>query len=331
MLRKKRAVNEEGVSYDARGSEELMWMSALAADSVESDAAGGSVDPRLLDDLQDFLPLLESFLDQDRKASSCFTRKAKIVYTKAPTKEYMLKKGNDQKGRRTSQPIPTRKCSIIGEDDKNENGVVVSSSVLSQTAIDEEKEKEEINALKNQLEELRQKLMEKDELVSSAEISKNQLTSAQEELKAMQYHVRDKDSMLKGFEKQLADAKIKLVERQAALEKIQWEATTSNNQVEKLQKDLKTAELGMSAFTILINGLTDDTAAYPENDDLILHQLINTAVIDDDIDKLDLQKMEEARKVYVAAVLAVKEYQNEDSLAAAASARFYLQSFVLSA
>ena len=38
--------------------------------------------------------------------------------------------------------------------------------------------------------------------------------------------------------------------------------------------------------------------------------------------------MEEARQVYVAALAAAKEKQDEESLAAAASARLYLQSFL---
>lgn len=46
---------------------------------------------------------------------------------------------------------------------------------------------------------------------------------------------------------------------------------------------------------------------------------------------LDLQKMEEARKAYIIAVAAANDYQDDESLVAAASARFYLRSFVMSA
>lgn len=41
-----------------------------------------------------------------------------------------------------------------------------------------------------------------------------------------------------------------------------------------------------------------------------------------------MQKMEEARKAYIAAVAAAKEKQDEESIAAAANARLHLQSFV---
>lgn len=41
-----------------------------------------------------------------------------------------------------------------------------------------------------------------------------------------------------------------------------------------------------------------------------------------------MQKMEEARQAYMAAVAAAKEKQDEESIAIAADARKYLQSFV---
>lgn len=48
----------------------------------------------------------------------------------------------------------------------------------------------------------------------------------------------------------------------------------------------------------------------------------------DDLDEMDLQEMEEARKAYMAAVGITKERQDEESIAAAANARLHLQSFV---
>uniref|UniRef100_A0A7N0T173 Uncharacterized protein n=1 Tax=Kalanchoe fedtschenkoi TaxID=63787 RepID=A0A7N0T173_KALFE len=344
MLRSKRSGKQEGSSFKETGAsrsgkdegggsgggDELLRMSALA--SLSGDSATGNVDPRLIDDLQDLLPLLESFLDRDRKVSSCFTRRGKMVCTKTPSKDSLSMK----KGRRASQSVPGKEHRILGEKDRSEycskdRDDGDSSSLLSQNALEAEKDREEIKALNDQLEDLRRKLLEKEELLSAAEISGNQLTSAQEKLNELQYQMREKDSMLKAFERQLSDTKIKLAERQAALEKIQWEAVTSNKQVEKLQEDLKTAELEMSAFTILLEGsIKNDNSIYTVDYDLTPHWTNHgSEIVNDDIDELDLQKMEEARKVYLAAVAAAKECQDEESLAAVASARFHLQSFIL--
>jgi hypothetical protein len=51
----------------------------------------------------------------------------------------------------------------------------------------------------------------------------------------------------------------------------------------------------------------------------------------DDLDEMEIQRMEGARKAYIAAVAAAKEKQDEDSITAAASARLHLQSLVLKA
>lgn len=48
----------------------------------------------------------------------------------------------------------------------------------------------------------------------------------------------------------------------------------------------------------------------------------------DDLDEIAMQRMEEAREAYVAAVAAAKEKKDEESIVAAASARLHLQSFV---
>lgn len=45
---------------------------------------------------------------------------------------------------------------------------------------------------------------------------------------------------------------------------------------------------------------------------------------------MDIQKVDAAREAYIAAVAAAKDKQDEESIAAAASARFHLQSLMLS-
>lgn len=61
---------------------------------------------------------------------------------------------------------------------------------------------------------------------------------------------------------------IKLADKQAALEKIQWEMTTSNKKVDKLQDELDSMQSDISAFTLLLEGLTKtDTAKYADDYD----------------------------------------------------------------
>lgn len=49
---------------------------------------------------------------------------------------------------------------------------------------------------------------------------------------------------------------IKLADKQAALEKIQWEVMTSNSKVEELQEQLKSSQGDVSSFMLLLESLT---------------------------------------------------------------------------
>lgn len=49
---------------------------------------------------------------------------------------------------------------------------------------------------------------------------------------------------------------IKLADKQAALEKIQWEVMTSNTKIEELQEELKSSRGDVSSFMLFLEGLT---------------------------------------------------------------------------
>lgn len=56
--------------------------------------------------------------------------------------------------------------------------------------------------------------------------------------------------------------------------------------------------------------------------------LITSVLEHEDLDEMDMLKIEDAREAYIAAVAAAKEKQDEESIALAAHARLHLQSFV---
>lgn len=67
---------------------------------------------------------------------------------------------------------------------------------------------------------------------------------------------------------------IKLADKQAALEKIQWEAMTSNKKVEKLQEEMDSMQADISSFMLLFEGLTKkDFTICSENYDIIPYTL----------------------------------------------------------
>uniref|UniRef100_A0A6N2LGU2 Movement protein binding protein 2C n=1 Tax=Salix viminalis TaxID=40686 RepID=A0A6N2LGU2_SALVM len=294
-----------------------------------ASSASGNVDRVLFNDLVEMVPLVQSLID--RKVSTSFTRRGSVIYTKTPSRESLSKKMIDPRGRNTSQSIPTKKKMDHGDKDQgktaNDNQDADSLAIFSSSrAVPTGKDAEELIALREQVEDLQRKLLEKDELLKSEEVSKNQLNAVHAKFDEVKLQVADKDSLIISTQLQLSNAKIKLADKQAALEKLQWEAMTSNQKVETLQQELDSIQGGISSFMLVFEILTkNNSITYAEDYDYkpcYLDQLPDI----DDLDDREMQKMEEARKAYIAAVAAAKEKQDDESIAAAASARLYLQS-----
>ncbi|KAI7736154.1 hypothetical protein M8C21_009745 [Ambrosia artemisiifolia] len=281
-----------------------------------------NVDRLLYNDLVQIVPLVQSLID--RKASSSFTRRGSMIYTKTPSRESMANKMAEGKGR-NAQSIPGKKRRENSGDEQVGGGDGVS--MFSSSAL-LTKEREELVELREKVEDLQRQLLEKDEILKAAEASKNEMSSVNNMLNEVKKQASEKDALLRSTQAQLADLKIKLADKQAAVEKLQWEAMTSNKKVEKLQEDLNAFQGEMSSYTLLFEGLSDDHFTLPDQDyDLIPHGGHLPEM--DGMDELEMSRMEEAREAYMAAIAAAKEKQDEESINIAANARLHLQSFVL--
>ncbi|PPD79819.1 hypothetical protein GOBAR_DD23252 [Gossypium barbadense] len=128
-----------------------------------------------------------------RKPSSSFTRRGSMIYTNTPTRESLSRNVTDMKGRNGAQSIPMRKK----KDKVDKNG----------SNNQDEKENEELISLREQVEDLQKKLLEKDELLKSAELSKNQINDVRAELGKLKQDAAEKDSLIKSIQLQLSDAK----------------------------------------------------------------------------------------------------------------------------
>ncbi|KAK2969717.1 hypothetical protein RJ640_004223, partial [Escallonia rubra] len=269
----------------------------------------------------------------DRKANTSFTRRGSIAYTKTPSRESLLKKTTEAKGRYAAQSIPTKKRRDLGDKELGKNtsdNWGDSFSIFSSSELPAEKNGDELIALREQVEDLQRKLSEKDELLESAE---KEITSVRAKLDEAKHQASEKETLLKTTQSQLSDAKIMLADKQAALEKLQWEATTSKGKVEKLQEDLDTMQEEMSSFMLLFEGLTkkNDTG-FAEDIDVTVSDVDHFSeikLVNRMIWMRDMRNIEEAQEAYVAALATAKEHQDEESSAMAASARLHLQSFVL--
>ncbi|XP_071703531.1 protein MICROTUBULE BINDING PROTEIN 2C-like [Rutidosis leptorrhynchoides] len=305
------------------GNEPTSWLSGEnlrpLSPSHHRNSAAGNVDRRLYNDLVQIVPLVQSLIDQ--KANSSYTRRGSMIKTKTPS---ITNKMIEAKSR-NAQSIPGKKRR---EDNGNEQDGDERFSMFSSNAI-LTKEKEELAKLKEKVADLQNQLLEKDEILKSVEASKNENNSVRTVLDQVKKQALEKDALLRSTQAQLADVKIKLADKQAAVERLQWEAMTSNKMVEKLQEDLNAIQGEMSSYTLLFEGLSNDNITLSDQEyDVIPHSGYFPEI--DDMDELDLSKMGEAREAYMAAVAVAKEKQDEESIALAANARLHLQSLVLS-
>ncbi|KAJ0266147.1 Protein MICROTUBULE BINDING PROTEIN 2C [Hirschfeldia incana] len=306
------------------GDDDSSW---LAGDddlrlSPHRSAAGANsgnenLDRRLLKDLVEMVPLIEQFMEQKEKSS--FKRRGSMVYTKMPSKESL-----SRRGRNASQTVPGRKKrDAEGNNDSVNDAKEVGENAKALAGA----EKDELTRLREQVNDLQTKLSEKEEVLKSVEISKkNQVNKVQEKLDETKRLVAEKDTLIKSMQLQLSDTKIKLADRQAALEKTQWEAKTTGTKAIKLQEQLDSVEGEISSFTRVFETLAKTESKKEDMDyDATPYQFDHLPYIDD-VDETELRKMEDARLAYVAAVTTAKEREDEESLAMAAKARAYLQS-----
>lgn len=283
---------------------------------IHNKSGPNDLDRVLYNDLVEIVPLVQSLIDRNNNSS--FTRRGSVTYTKTPSRDSKKNSKNGVKAKHADK--------VQGKYSKNDtDGTPDDQSVSSASMA---AEKEELNSLREQVEDLRRQLSEKDELLKAAEMSKNQINSIQSQVNELKQFASEKDSLIKSSQSQLNDAKIKLADKQAAVEKLQWEARTSNQKAERLQEELDSMQSQISSLMHIFEGLSkDDTVTPTEDYDVIPYYLDHLPDIDN-VDEIEMQKMEEAREAYVAAVAIAKEKQDEESLSAAASARLHLQSFV---
>ncbi|CAJ2664681.1 unnamed protein product [Trifolium pratense] len=298
------------------------WLSSST--TAVASAPNSNLNRDLFNDLVEIVPLVQSLID--RKPSRSFTRRGSMIYTKAPARESLVKKAIDSKSRNVAQSISATKTRDHGANEQGQNDAD-SFSMFSGRAFTSEKDIEELATLKEQIGDLQLKLREKDELLKSAENLRDQMNAANAKLDEMKHQVSEKDGSLKYTQQQLSDAKIKLADKQAALEKIHWEMLTSNKKVEKLQEELDSVQTDITTFTLLLEGLAKTDTKYTDDYDTKPYVFNHVPDIDD-MDEMECQKIEDARKSYIAAVAVCNEKQDEESVAAAANARLHLQSLL---
>ncbi|KAF0913813.1 hypothetical protein E2562_024899 [Oryza meyeriana var. granulata] len=193
-----------------------------------------------------------------------------------------------------------------------------------------EKQREELAALQEQLSGLQKKLHEKDEALRSAEHLISRISAANGAVDELRGQLSEKESLIESTGSELHGAKIQLAEKQAALEKLEWEAKVSSTKVEELQVDVASMDVEISALMKLFRKITEnDRTPYPRErtDDSSLE--CEPVQLDDMVGDFDMEKMEQEMSAYATALAAAKDNPTDEFLKAVTEARIRLQAFVL--
>ncbi|XP_057517371.1 protein MICROTUBULE BINDING PROTEIN 2C isoform X2 [Amaranthus tricolor] len=218
------------------------------------------LDPVLYNDLVQIVPLVQSLID--RNSDRSITRRASIIYTKTPSRDSKKNNRNGVKSKHGDK-VQGKHIKYDGDEIPDDHSTVSSASMAA--------EKEELNFLREQLEDLHRQLSEKDELLKEVEAAKSKISAMQSQVDELKQFANEKVSLTKSSESQLNDAKIKLADKQAAVEKLQWEAKTSNQKVERLQAELDSMRSQISSMMHIFEGLSqelDDAVIFVDDYDV---------------------------------------------------------------
>ncbi|KAJ3677533.1 hypothetical protein LUZ60_003257 [Juncus effusus] len=312
------------------------------AGSMAAPAAGKNVDKLLFKNLVEMVPLVETLME--KKPNPAFTRRASIVHTAAPAQ---VKKVSNS----TPKPI-TKTKSIPPKNLKTPNGNLTkpkkdsskispssSSRPLLGLARNLKKEREELALLQVQVKDLESKLIEKESALKSAQDSIEEMNLVTETLEETKRQLENKELLVKSASDELYDAKIALADKQAALEKLEWEGKMSSIKVKELEGDVANMNDEISVLMDVFEKFSptnnnskskesESESEDDENEDSSLE--IEPISLEDDLMEIDMEKMETEISKYILALEAAKVNPSEESLDVVAQERLRLQALVLS-
>jgi len=216
-----------------------------------------------------------------------------------------------QRRRRTYPGLDTGEVSDVG-----------SMATLSLSGA-EDKHKDQVAMLCEQIDNVQKKLLEKEAL-RSTESSVNEMNAANTTIDELRLIV-EKDALLRSLTLQLHDAKLFAADKQACLEKLKWEINTANKKVEDLQRDMSDMEFERSSLMTFFETISESVSGDSYDDSTVLSSYELEALLS----KSEIDKIEQERVKYAEALAAARENPNLENLHLAAKARSRLRVLVV--
>ncbi|XP_042445612.1 protein MICROTUBULE BINDING PROTEIN 2C-like isoform X2 [Zingiber officinale] len=291
-------------------------------------ADGGNVDRVLFKNLVEMVPLVESLMEGALvlHAEGFCDLHTGTIPPEEGEEDLLYLKTTEAKGARETPTFSAKKQRDLDNTQRNKqsdscNGFTIETEKILRA-------QEELNVLREQINDLQRKILEKDEALKSAESEINQMKAAYISIDELRIQIAEKDSMVKSINSQLSNAKNSLADKQATLERLTWEAQMSNKKIEELQGERVSMDYEITKLMQIFEELFANHSSIHPDASLYSYSLEPLPVLSD-MDDIASEKLEETRAAYVAAVAAAKENPTEELLARAAEARLHLQALVI--
>ncbi|KAI5075694.1 hypothetical protein GOP47_0009770 [Adiantum capillus-veneris] len=226
----------------------------------------GTIDKVLYQNLVEMIPLVETLMDQHNNKS--FPRHASLIYTPTPSRDpLMLKKAVEQKGKRGhNQFFRGRRGELKdGFFWGNADSVYLDSrethpeeipmlSFPTDHQVDQNAlNKDTIARLQGQIEQLEQKLEEKDNQLQAAETSTHQqddFVRLQASIEELKERIASKEQEVQQALNQLSEKQHEVASLQSLLQKAQAGLEASNSNVTKVQAELDNLQCQVASFIL---------------------------------------------------------------------------------
>lgn len=316
-------------------------------DSKPAIGSDGSVDELLYHNLVEMIPLVESFMDQPTAKS--FPRHASLVYTPTPSRDtWPFKKAVEHSTMgKTGRGLPVLgkpgelKDSLLWDNADNmlhnDHNIYAEEIPMLPFPTNHRANRAatttvEIIQLRSKVEQLEQKLHEKECQLQAAEKNAQkihfQLNAKAERL---QNQVQQKDQAIQKIQIQLFEKQLEVVSLQSLLRKAEVNMQASSMKASSLEEELNGLQCQVGSLLFLVQSHSSSS----ENDPAIEEAVCDMPlmVVDEmalsQPQELEEEHMDMARRKYLAALIAARENPSEEMLSLVAVLRTQLQELVM--
>eukprot|EP00246_Nothoceros_aenigmaticus_P012432 TRINITY_DN3857_c0_g2_i5.p1 TRINITY_DN3857_c0_g2~~TRINITY_DN3857_c0_g2_i5.p1 ORF type:complete len:410 (-),score=76.82 TRINITY_DN3857_c0_g2_i5:713-1831(-) len=339
----------------------------------------GGVDQALYQNIVEMIPLMETFMEQQGNRSS-FLHRASLVYTPAPLRDTQPRKAVDSPSR-LMKPQPLRRASVMNQHaDGKETSPRWEESENILRRVDQEDaygntyqvgedlgDRSEMFFLRNQIEDLKRQLVEKDNLLQFAQQAQQQVQQAihdaanhadmrrlQTIIDKLQQELWEKDHIVQTSQSQLANKQEQISEMQSLLARLEASYHAQTDKATKVEEELNGLRCQVAVLRFQLESANDDGSLTLETS--VLSENVNADGVgssasyacdtsceqnrEEDRGQLsssrspsaayeqDYEDMELVRKQYLAAIIAAREHPGDNTLAPLAQLRGQLQAFL---